>query len=102
MWIDGSLLVCHRVFQMLMISLWISPKVLGSSQSMRAIRACSTTLAIFGMTFVNAQIFHELFEYLSDQLLLHIEASQHSNEEVLTHPLAIRSFLEGDPTRLQR
>jgi hypothetical protein len=47
----------------------VVPNVVSSRVSSRAIRACSSTLAIYAQQFPAAVPFRELFEHMADEVL---------------------------------
>jgi hypothetical protein len=76
-------------------SLAISPTVIPSRLSSRAIRACSSNLAVFSQVFAEATPFYRLFEHLADEI-----TSSHNSDSSSPEELAICQLLEGNSAPL--
>jgi hypothetical protein len=63
-------------------SLAMSPHIISSRVSSRAIRACSSTLAVYAELFPAAVPFRDLFEHITDEVLGGTETSSTSTMDV--------------------
>ncbi|KAK4687077.1 hypothetical protein P7C73_g3034, partial [Tremellales sp. Uapishka_1] len=83
----GHVFICGMT---LLHCLCVSPAAIAQRVSARAIRACSTTLAVLAQLFSEAVPFYDLFEYMADEVLTGGYAGG------MTQTTAIRHFLEGN------
>ncbi|WVW79351.1 hypothetical protein I302_101319 [Kwoniella bestiolae CBS 10118] len=93
--------VCHTLLcgTTLLYCLHISPTVISKKVSSRAIRACSSTLAVYSQLFNEARPFSEMFEYMADELLAEVTLRGESADIVIE---VITSMFDGNFEPLAR
>lgn len=77
------------------------PTILAPRRSLRAIIACSGTLAVYTRTYAVAAPFRELFEKLSDEFLdTGDEPTIHDPEHLYRMRLILKDIALGDPSEV--
>jgi len=77
------------------------PTILARRRSLRAIIACSSTLAVYTRTYGVAAPFRELFAKLSDEFLdTADEPANHDPEHLYRMRLILKEVALGDPAEI--
>lgn len=79
----------------------VVPTILSPRRSLRAIIACSSTLAVYTRTYTAAAPFHQLFERLSDEFLdTADEPTGHDPAYLYRLRLLLKDIALGDPAEI--